>query len=162
MCRQNGVQLFLIDPMEDPLKQLDTLTRLLSRASRMLAQSDRPDREKARWMPKLAEARERVSALRSRVDKAPEQMMANLAESWRDREAGPPPAPEPLPMPAVATVAIQDLAVGRRVAHERFGPGVITAREGDGAEAKITILFDGEQERTFLLALVQDKLRILS
>jgi len=128
----------------------------------MLAQSSRSDREKASWMPKLAEVRERVSALRSRVDKAPEQMMANLAESWRDREAGPPPAPEPLPMPAVATVAIQDLFVGRRVAHERFGPGVITAREGDGAEAKITILFDGEQERTFLLALVQDKLRILS
>ncbi len=162
MCRQNGVQLFLIDPMEDPVKQLDALTRLLSRASRTLAQSDRPDREKARWMPKLAEARERVSGLRSRVDKAPEQMMANLAESWRDREAGPPPAPEPLPMPAVASVSAKGLAVGRRVAHERFGPGVITAREGDGAEAKISILFDGEQERTFLLALVQDKLRILA
>ena len=135
--------------------------RLLSPASRTLAQSDRPDREKTRYMPLLAEARERTSALRSRIDKAPEQMLANLAESWRDREAGPPPAPEPLPLPAPAAVAVADLKVGRRVAHERFGPGVITARNGNGAEAKITILFDGEQERTFLLALVQDKLRIL-
>ena len=162
VCRQRGIQLFLIDPMEDTVKQIDTLTRLLSRASRTLAQSDRPDRDKARWMPKLADARERTSSLRSRVEKAPEQMMANLAESWRDREAGPPPAPEPLPMPALAAIAAADLAIGRRVAHERFGPGIITARDGNGAEAKITILFDGEQERTFLLALVQDKLRILA
>lgn len=161
LCRQNGVQLFLIDPLEDPVKQIDTLTRLLSRASRTLAQSNRPDRDKARWMPLLAEARERTATLRSRIDKAPEQMMANLAESWRDREAGPPPAPKPPPVPAVKAVAVGKLKAGRRVAHERFGPGVITARSDNGAEAKITILFDGEQERTFLLALVQDKLRIL-
>ncbi len=64
-------------------------------------------------------------------------------------------------MPAVATVAIQDLAVGRRRRMNDSAPAS-SPREGDGAEAKITILFDGEQERTFLLALVQDKLRILS
>ncbi len=161
MCRQHDVQLFLIDPAEEMVKQLDLLTRLLSRASRTLAQSGRPDRDKARWMPQLAEARERASDLRSRIDKAPEQMAANLAESWRDREAAPPPAPEPLPMPALTAIAAADLKIGGRVVHERFGPGVITAREGEGAEATVTILFDGEQERTFLLALVQDKLRLV-
>ena len=41
------------------------------------------------------------------------------------------------------------------------GPGVITALNGEDAEATISILFDAAEERTFLLALVQDKLRVL-
>lgn len=162
LCRLHGVQLLLVDPLEDPVKQLDTLTSLLTRSSRVLAQSDRPNKVKTRWMPALAEARSRASSLRSRIVKNPEQMMANLAEAWRDRELGADAAPEPLPAPAAITLNPADLAVGQRVHHEKFGPGVITAVDGDGAEATVSILFDAAQERTFLIAYVQDKLRVLA
>lgn len=162
LCRMHDVQLLLIDPPEETVKQLDVMIRLLTRASRTLAQGDRPDSEKARWMPALSAARGRASELRSHVNKNSEQMMANLTEAWRDRELVSGLAPEPLPTPAATTLTAADLAAGQRVTHERFGPGVITALGGDGAEATVSILFDGEQERTFLIALIQDKLRILA
>jgi hypothetical protein len=59
---------------------------------------------------------------------------------------------------AVAT--LPPLEVGHRVQHIKFGAGVVTALNGSGVEATITILFDGDQERTFLAALVADKLSL--
>jgi len=98
--------------------------------------------------------------LRTRVARNPEQMMANLAESWRDRdlEGGTALPPEPLPMPTA--VSLPSLKVGQRVQHVKFGEGVITALTGKGVEATISILFDGDQERTFLAALIADKLTL--
>ncbi len=40
LCRQHGVQLVLIDPVDDVRKQLDHLLQALTRASRTLAQSE--------------------------------------------------------------------------------------------------------------------------
>ena len=162
LCRLHGVQLMLVDPLEEAVKQLDTMTRLLTRSSRMLAQGERPDVDKGRWMPALSEARGRASELRSRIQKSPDQMMANLAEAWRDRELGADVQPEPLPVPHAGALSPEALAVGQRVHHERFGPGVITALSDEGSETMISILFDAAQERTFLVALVQDKLRVLA
>jgi hypothetical protein len=87
-------------------------------------------------------------------------MMANLAESWRDRDldGGTGLPPEPLPMPTA--VPLPPLAVGQRVQHVKFGEGVITALNGSGIEATISILFDADQERTFLAALIADKLTL--
>jgi hypothetical protein len=160
LCRAQGVSLLLLDPLEETVKQLDHLLRLLTRASRLLAQGDRPLEEKLLWQPRLSHARQQAEELRSRIARNPEQMMATLAESWRDREVGGvTQVPEPLPMPAT-TAPLPPLSVGRRVHHARFGPGVITELEGSGADAKITILFDGEQPRTFLASLVADKLSL--
>jgi hypothetical protein len=167
LCRQQGVQLLLIDASEDPLKQMDLLLRILAGASRTLAQSERPLTYKQTWMPELSTARETANQLRSLIAKNPEQMLNNLAESWRDREAR-------LSTPAMATTT-SGLAtrppgharpaiayvVGQRLRHERFGEGVVTNTTAPAAEATITILFDGAQERTFLLGLVQDKLTAL-
>jgi hypothetical protein len=88
--------------------------------------------------------------------------MANLAESWRDRDldGGTALPPEPLPIPADAAAALPPLALGQRVQHVKFGDGVITALNGNGIESTITILFDADQERTFLAALVADKLTL--
>ena len=162
LCRLHGVQLLLVDPLDETVKQIDTMTSLLTRSSRMLAQGERPDAEKARWMPALAQARTRAEALRSRIRMNPEQMMANLAEAWRDREATAGTDTQPLPTPAMTKLAATDLSVGQRVHHERYGPGVITDLTGEGTEAMVSILFDAAQERTFLIALVQDKLRVLA
>jgi hypothetical protein len=151
----------LIDPLEDTVKQMDHLIRLLSRANRLMAQGDRPVQEKMVWQPRLSSAVSQAEELRTRVARNPEQMMANLAESWRDRELeGPALPPEPLPMPVGAAATLPPLEVGHRVQHIKFGAGVVTALNGSGAEATITILFDGDQERTFLAALVADKLSL--
>lgn len=162
LCRLNGVQLLLIDPMEDPVKQMDHLIRLLSRANRLMAQSDRPVEEKMIWQPRLSAACSQAEELRARVARNPEQMMANLAESWRDRDlnGGIAMPPEPLPIPADAAAALPPLEVGQRVQHIKFGEGVITALNGSGNDATITILFDADQERTFLAALLADKLTL--
>jgi hypothetical protein len=161
LCRQKGVQLLLIDPQEEPLKQMDHLIRLLSRANRLMAQGDRPISEKMIWQPRLSLACTQAEELRARVARNPEQMMANLAESWRDRDldGGAALPPEPLPMPT-NTAPLPPLTVGQRVHHIKFGEGVITALNGSGIEATITILFDGDQERTFLAALITDKLSL--
>lgn len=161
LCRQRGVNLLLIDPLEDPVKQMDHLIRLLSRANRLMAQGDRPLQEKMLWQPRLSTAVNQAEELRTRVARNPEQMMANLAESWRDRDLdGPALPPEPLPISADAVAALPPLTVGLRVQHVKFGAGVITALNGSGIEATISILFDGDQERTFLAALISDKLSV--
>lgn len=160
LCRLHGVALARIDPTQDPVKQMDNLLRILARASRQMAQGDREEAEKARWMPRLAEARSRAAELRSRVARAPEQMMANLAESWRDREAGLAATLQAStrPVPSPSGPGLENLSLHQRVRHERYGEGIITGLQGDGEEATVTILFDAEQERTFLVALVRDKL----
>lgn len=162
LCRLNGVQLLLVDPLEEPVKQMDHLIRLLSRANRLMAQGDRPVSEKMIWQPRLSLAVSQAEELRTRVARNPEQMMANLAESWRDRElnGGPALPPEPLPIPANAAEALPPLEVGQRVQHVKFGTGVVTACNGSGTDATISILFDGDQERTFLAALVADKITL--
>lgn len=168
LCRTNGVQLATIDPNDDPLKQFDNLLNILARASRLLAQSDRPASHKQQWMPAMGAARERAVQLRGLLAKNPEQMMAAWAESWRDRESGlsaalAAPAPSALAAKKTGTQAsrIATYRAGQRVRHERYGDGVITNVAGDKGEATISILFDAAQERSFLASLVQDKMVIL-
>lgn len=160
LCRTHGVHLASVDPAEDIIKQMDGLLSVLARASRALAQGDRPTQEKAALMTALAAARSRAEQLRSRLVQNPEQMLENLAASWRDREANLAVelnAPTPTNAQAVAVV----LATGQRVRHTRFGEGVVTRIDGSGAEAMISILFDAAQERTFRADLLADKVEVL-
>jgi len=165
LCRQNGVQLVTIDPAEEMLKQMDALLSVMARASRSLAQGPHSAQYKAEWMPALAAARDRAEKLRSHIAKNPEQMLANLAEGWRDREAGTAlelrapaaaPAPERLAAPLL-------LAPSLRVRHVKLGDGVVTRIDGAGDEAQIYILFDGAgDERRFQANLIYDKLELIA
>jgi hypothetical protein len=168
LCRTNDVQLAVVYLMEDPIKQLDGLIRVLSRASRVLAQGNRPIAEKTRWTPALSEARSRASDIRSRVAKDPSQMVANLAESWRDRETGAVSrlndSDDSAPgdqQPAVKA-SPGDYANGQRVRHSHFGDGVITDLSGSGDDTTIAVLFDAAEPRNFLLSLVADKLEVIA
>ena len=166
VCRLNGVHLAVIDPLEDAGKQMDGVLRILSRASRTLAQSDRPDAEKQRWMPALSTARTIGEDLRSRVIKNPEQMLANLADGWRDRESGSVSnghqhVADVVTDHALSGVTVEELATGKRIRHVRFGDGVVTDISASDGDATISILFDAEQERTFLLSLVADKMEVV-
>ncbi|MBW7882963.1 MAG: hypothetical protein H3C34_10055 [Caldilineaceae bacterium] len=162
LCRLNGVQLVTVDPAEDLVKQLDGLLRALSRTSRSLAQGDQTAKFKAQWMPVLATARDRGERLRASVARNPEQMVANLAEAWRDREAG--VALELSVDPATPEQPVSSLVLspGQRVRHSHFGEGVIVTIEGSGGEAKVAILFDAADERTFQANLLYDKLEVLA
>ena len=166
LCRLNGVQMAIIDPVDDPVKQVDNFISLLSRASRVMAQSEQPDKLKKKRMPALSKARSQLSNLRSMIAKNPEQMMANLAESWRDRETG---IATELQQASAAVQngskkrkrKVKSFSTEQRVRHERFGEGTITGVNGEGEEATLSILFDAAEERTFLASLVQAKLDVL-
>lgn len=165
LCRINAVQLALIDPNQEPVEQLDGLLRVLARASRMLATGDRPDQEKRAWMPALADARERTSELRALIRKRPGQMMANLAESWRDRESGLMASPAAVPdrreqtdRPGAPPVKFTP---GLRVRHSRFGDGVVTDVNSPKGEATVSILFDAAEQKTFLVSLLSGKIEAL-
>lgn len=159
ICRAHGVELVRIDATgEESVPQLDALIAALNRAGRTLEQSARSPADKSKMMGAIAGARSRANDLRSALARNEEQMLANLSESWRDREAGFIATTTPLPMPAPPRNV--SFAEGQRVHHERFGDGVVTAllAAGDN-DRKITILFDAQEERTFLLSLVHNKLQ---
>lgn len=168
LCRLHDVQLVIVVLMDDPIKALDGLARVLSRASRVLAQGDRAATDKAKWMPALSAARGTVSDIRRLVAKNPEQMMANLAESWRDREMG---LVAELGQNATDSddekssqrpiLAGGDFVNGQRVRHTAFGDGVITDVTDVDGDAMITVLFDATGARNFLQSLVADKLEII-
>jgi hypothetical protein len=168
LCRINGVQLAIIDPFDDPVKQMDALLRILSRASRLLAESNETKKRKQFGMDALGKAHQQATALRGRVSKQPDQVIASLAEGWRDREAGlavelqQASQVEQKKPSAVALKKVAALQSGQRVVHNHYGDGVVTAVDGDGDDQKITILFDADKERTFLLDRVADKLRLLN
>lgn len=169
LCRINGVQLAVINPIEDPVKQMDGFLRILSRASRVLAQGNRPAREKDRWMPALGEARSRAEEVRSLVAKNPDQMLANLAESWRDRESSAAAAlyeddgaKRTLPAVKVSVGSAGGFSTGQHVRHSYFGDGVIIDVADAGDERQISIQFASEEQKTFLLSLVADKLEIVT
>ena len=116
-------------------------------------------------MPALAAARDRAEKLRSHIAKNPEQMLANLAEGWRDRDAGTAlelraPAAAPAPERVAAPLL---LAPSQRVRHVKLGDGVVTRIDGAGDEAQIYILFDGAgDERRFQANLIYDKLELIA
>jgi hypothetical protein len=162
LCRRHGVELAIIDPVDDPVKQMDSFLRTLSRA-RKAAPAKKLTRSHRRL---LDTAFSQASDLRSRIARNPERMMATLAESWRDRESG--LATElqqagadtfaDAPGAALGSASVAAYESGQRVRHARFGEGVITEVNGSGADATISIRFQGEDARTFLASLVQDKL----
>lgn len=159
LCRVHGIYLATITLDDEMVKQVDGLLSVLARASRSLAQGERPAAEKAIWMPALAAARTRAEQLRSRIARDPEQMIENLAAAWRDREAT---LALQLSVPAPAgQAAALVLAPGQHVRHVRFGEGVVTRIDGSGADAMVAILFDAAQERTFRADLLADKVEVL-
>jgi len=160
LCRAHGVHLASIDPAEDSVKQMDGLLSVLARASRSMANSDRPAPEKATLMTALAAARSRAEQLRNRLAQNPEQMVENLAAGWRDREASLAVALSTSAVASGQAVAVV-LATGQRVRHTRFGEGVVTRIDGSGPEAMVAILFDAAQERTFRADLLADKVEVL-
>jgi hypothetical protein len=161
ICRAHGVELVRIDAKgEEPVPQLDALITAINRAGRLIEGSDRSPAEKARLLKAVGVARAQAGDLRSALTRNEEQMLANLSDAWRDREASLAANAAPLPVPPPPRNV--KIAEGQRVRHERFGDGVVTSLvAADGNDKKISILFDAQQERTFLLSLVHDKLQTL-
>lgn len=168
LCRIHGIQLAVIDPFGDPVKQMDRFLSVLSRASRLTALDGRSGQEKSAAMDALAAAVQSANRLRFTLSRNPEQTVGTLAEAWRDREANiaatlQEAAAVKTPQPTRSQQrTLAQLACGQRIVHTHFGDGVITDMRGEGAERQIKILFDGDQERTFLASLLADKLEAAS
>lgn len=168
LCRLNGVQLAVISPAQEPDKEMERLLRVLSRASRLKAESDLGRRPKKKAMDALSKALNQANRLHTSLRKQPDQTIATLAEAWRDREAGLAvdlqQASEDKKRKSskrANTALLKKIESGLRVVHSRFGDGVVTEVDGEGSEMRITIFFDGDRERTFLANLVLDKLKPL-
>jgi len=166
LCKAHGVQLAVVDPLDDPVKQMDGLLGVLSRASRVVAEGEKPRDAKKKAMNGLAKIIKESTRIRTSLAQKPEQTLATLAESWRDREAGIATELQQASAQAAkntngakAARKFRQLDVGQSIMHSHFGKGVITALDGEGAEMRISILFDGDRERTFLASLVADKLQ---
>jgi hypothetical protein len=157
VCRAHGIALVRIDPQgEDVAPQIDSLVRAISHAGRAIDESERSAAEKAQWMPVIGAARSRALEIRGIVSRNQAQYLQSLSDAWRDRELSY-SAPAPAPPAANGTLFVP--AEEQRVRHERFGEGVVVALvDAPENDKRITILFDGEQQRTFLLSLVQGKL----
>ena len=164
LCRLHGIQLAVIDPFDDPVKQMDRFLSVLSRARRLTALDGRSSREKGVSMDALAAAVRNANQLRFSLSRNSEQTVGTLAEAWRDREANiatslqeaaAVKAPEPT---RSQQRTLAQLACGQRIVHTHFGDGVVTEVSGEGVDKRIKILFDGDQERTFLASLLADKL----
>ena len=164
LCRRNGIQLAVIDPLDEPVKQIDRLLQVLSRANRLTAQDGRANQEKSDCMDTLAAAVQSANQLRASLSRNPEQTVGTLAEAWRDREYNivaslqqAAAAQTQKPTPSQQRTLAQ-LACGQKIVHTHFGNGVITEVSGEGADKRIKILFDADKERTFLASLLADKL----
>jgi len=162
LCRLNSVHLFILEPMDEIDRQLNKFTRVLSRASRVVAQSKALPEQKRTSTEALRLARREAEKLYSLIHKQPEQMMANLAESWRDREnrlleqLDSSDATES--SPKLENIIPPTYRVGERVLHSHFGEGSITAVISSNDDEMVSILFDGQEPKTFLKGLIHDKL----
>lgn len=162
LCRQHGIDLFLLSPDEPfPGEQFKTLGMLLGNVSRRIAQNGR-FQGKAATMERLAQARGRLDELRRRVNR-PDDLVP-FAEAWRDREArmvAEVQKPQPKPNGAAKSVAAaKRLQIGQNVQHEKFGPGSVTQVEPKEDDVYLTINFVNFGERKFLASLVGEKLAV--
>lgn len=158
LCRQNGVELFLVDLAHPhPHEQLLQLRTILSRLSRLLAQSKRPDQDKAALMPRLAEARARLDQVSGRVRSVDD--LALYAELWRDREAAVAVAERrPVAFGASPQGQPYRFQPGQAVRHAAFGPGTVLSVNDNSDDPQITVQFADARQRTFLASLVAGKL----
>ncbi|NPA91284.1 MAG: hypothetical protein GXO55_07535 [Chloroflexi bacterium] len=159
LCASHGITLVTLDVQSDEVRrQLDALYTALSRATREIAHSARPQEEKLPLLDALAQARRRLSHLRDRIRRP--EMLEVYADKWRDREtralrearSARPPEPR----------ASRRFRKGMRVRHERFGEGVVVdVQEESNGDQQVVIDFPTAGRRTFLASLVAGKLQVL-
>ena len=166
LCRLNGVYLAVIDPIDDPLKQVDNIIMSIRRSKKQA------ESEKKKTVRKLERALLQAREIRSRISRNPDQVMASLAEGWRDRETrmvtelSEPSSNGAQKQKRGRKVNVAKLQQGDKIRHERFGDGEITGLSGDGDDSTISISFGldeagNPQDKTFLVSLVAEKIKKL-
>jgi hypothetical protein len=157
LCRRQGITLVVIDPEgADPRAVFKEIANALSRASRSLAQSQRPDPEKAKWMPHLATARRRCEDLLGRI-RRPEDLDL-YADLWRDREANLIAMAQEHTAEPPQAVPLREYRPGQWVRHTVYGAGNVVRVEPRPDDTYITVRFVTAGERTFSARLAADKL----
>ncbi|MCO6452384.1 MAG: hypothetical protein J5I90_16515 [Caldilineales bacterium] len=160
LCRENGIELFLLSPNDGyPSEQFKGLSSVLAGASRRIAQGPR-FQGKAAVMEKLSNARERLEDIRRRVKRQDD--LVPYAEAWRDRETR---MVAELSKPTPHTngkskgkAKLPKFEVGQQVEHQSFGPGVITQVDPREDDTYLTIRFVTAGEKRFAGSLAVDKL----
>ena len=62
-----------------------------------------------------------------------------------------------MPQTVTNKSVIQEVVVGSRILHERFGMGTVTAVSGSGMDKKATVIFDNVGQKQLLLRFAKFK-----
>lgn len=159
LCRQHDVTLLslqLYDP--DRARTVDRLSLSLAEVSRRVRRRSWPQAEKVALLSRLADARDRASALRQQMSS--EKGMEALVAAWSDRQLNAIRAAQQAPAANRAEVKRVPYKLGMKVVHQHFGRGVVTGLNSTDYGREVVVHFAPEiGERVFLLSFVGDKLR---
>ncbi len=154
ICLEHSIHLVQIEVMAgEPAPALHELRMAMGDASRRLAHSHRPHRQKAALMERLSQARSRLDDIARRVRRAEDLRL--FAELWQDRQyaALAPPSQE-----TASAAAPVEYAAGMAVRHSTFGEGYVVAVQRETAGQLITVCFQDGVLRKFAAHLVGDKM----
>jgi len=159
LCRQHGVTLLslqLYDP--DRARTVDRLLLSLAEVSRRVRRRSWPQAEKVALLSRLADARDRASALRRQMSS--EKGMEALVAAWRDRQLNAIRAAQQAPSANRAEMKHVPYKLGMKVVHQHFGRGIVTGLNSTDHGKEVVVHFAPEiGDRVFLLSFVGDKLR---
>jgi hypothetical protein len=154
VCRSHGINLVQIEIAGgEPAPILHTIRLALSDASRRVARSDIPHRQKADLIEQLSRARSRLEAVTRRVRRADDLRI--YADLWQDRQyAAAASQPERPPINGRAVNYVPGMAVH----HTAFGSGIVESLQDDKTGGLVTVRFHDGSQRTFAANLVADKM----
>jgi len=95
------------------------------------------------------------------LEEIPEGLVQSLrpyrdSQNWRGARAGSDAAPAAAPThPAPSAAKVLPYKVGARVSHPRYGEGVVTGYQGQGADTEIRIAFPKVGDKWFILEFVK-------
>jgi len=153
LCEAHGISLASIDVIAgEPKAILRELREVLSRASRRLAKSRRPQAEKGTLVERVSHARSRLEEIARRLRRVEDLKL--YADLWEDRQYVDIPQPDPVS----ANGRSPSYAPGMAVRHAAFGDGVVQVVQADENDRLITVRFADGSQKTFAASLVSDKL----
>lgn len=153
VCEAHGVSLANVDMnAEEPKSVFIELEMALSRANlRLKATDSRPPSQRETLSQQLSQARSRAATLKGKI--RTHQALNPYYDLWLDREfqSNTPAAPAP-------TAPSLSLKPGMLVEHLHFGLGIVHSLSPSGQDSLVSIDFEDDTRRTFMLSLLGDKL----
>lgn len=154
LCERNGVSLAVLNLNTDKFHKLfQELETAMSRASNRFKQDkSRAPEEILTLLNRLSQPRSKARQFRQKIHTDKDWGLYN--ELWLDRQYL---AAEPESAPAAPAPALSE---GMVVEHTHFGLGEVVSVSASGEDTLVTIRFEEGDTRTFMAALLGDKINL--